>query len=328
MLSPIRVVIVIPTLNAGPGLDRLLDAIGEQDPSPPVAARNGNESGSCQLATQIVAIDSGSTDSTRPTLLRRGAVLLTVPRAEFNHGETRNAALAAADADFAVLMVQDALPASRAWLASLLQPLLEDATIAGSYARQRPWSNASRITAHYLSNWAATSNEPRVVGPLTCEQFEALTPVDRHLTCVFDNVCSCIRMSVWRAHPFRRTRIAEDLEWALEVLQSGHRLAFVPDAVVWHSHERSVSYELRRTYVCHQRLQTLFGLSTVPTLGALGRAIASTLPLHLRLAAGERENRASALARAAGLAVALPLGQYLGARSAREGREFLDADGV
>jgi glycosyltransferase involved in cell wall biosynthesis len=328
MLAPTRVAIVIPTLNAGPGLDRLLNALANQNLSHPFPARNRGEGGACQLVTQIVAIDSGSTDSTRRTLQRRGALLLTVPRREFNHGDTRNAALTAADADFAVLMVQDALPTSATWLTSLLRPLLEDEAIAGSYARQQPWSNASRITAHYLSNWVATFNEPRVVGPLTSEQFEALPPADRHRTCVFDNVCSCIRLSVWRAHPFRRTRIAEDLEWALEVLQSGHRLAFVPDAAVWHSHERSVSYELRRTYVCHQRLQTLFGLSTVPTLGALGRAIASTLPLHLRLAASEPEKRASALARAAGLAVALPLGQYLGARSAREGREFLDADGV
>ena len=44
--------------------------------------------------------------------------------------------------------------------------------------------------------------------------------------------------------------------------------------MVWHSHERSASYELQRTYLVHQRLQALFGLSTVPTAGALVRAVA------------------------------------------------------
>jgi hypothetical protein len=52
--------------------------------------------------------------------------------------------------------------------------------------------------------------------------------------------------------------------------------------------------------------------------------VAKTLPLHVRLAATEpRGRRAHALVRGAGLAVAFPLGQYLGARSAREGRELL-----
>jgi predicted phosphodiesterase len=135
-------------------------------------------------------------------------------------------------------------------------------------------------------------------------------------------------VAVWRRYPFRAARIAEDLEWALTVLQSGYRLAYVPEAVVVHSHDRSVRYELQRTYAVHQRLQSLLGLSTVPGVLSLARAIAVTLPLHLRLAAGDSRGRGRALARAAGLAVALPLGQYLGARSAREGREFIDVRNV
>ncbi len=205
---------------------------------------------------------------------------------------------------------------------------MRDSTLAGTWARQRPRENASRLTAHYLGNWIGAHASARTVGPLTTEQLAALTPAERHLACAFDNVCSCIRVAVWRQHPFRTTPIAEDLEWAMHVLESGHRLAFVPDAVVWHSHERSALYELRRTYVVHQRLQALFGLSTVPDLGSLLRALAFTLPLHLQLAVSEPRHRMKALTRALGLALAFPLGQYLGARSVREGREFLEVRGV
>jgi len=307
------IAVVIPTRNAGPGLARLLDAIADQDDV---------------VADPIVAIDSGSTDGTLDLLTRRGVRVLSVPPEQFDHGETRNYGLSVIPNELAVLIVQDAVPASKRWLVSLVTPLGEDRTLAGTYARQRPWPDASRITAHYLTRWIAAQDRPRVAGPITPLEFETLTPAERYLQCVFDNVCSCIRMSVWRSHPFRRTRIAEDLEWALEVLQSGHRLAFVADAVVWHSHDRSPRYELNRTYLVHQRLQTLFGLSTIPTLGALGRAVATTLPLHLRLAAGEPTARLRALARGAGLAVAFPLGQYLGARAAREGRDFLNVRGV
>src|SRR5207237_1217101 len=120
----------------------------------------------------------------------------------------------------------------------------------------------------------------------------------------------------------------EDLAWAATVLRAGHRLAFVADAVVIHSHERSVAYELQRTYLAHQQLQSLLGLSTVPTLRALSASMLSCLWMHLRLASADRDPRPRAVVRALGLAFALPLGQYLGARSARCGRELLPVKGV
>ncbi|HZB26341.1 MAG TPA: hypothetical protein VE379_09435, partial [Vicinamibacterales bacterium] len=199
---------------------------------------------------------------------------------------------------------------------------------AGAFARQQPWPDASRLTSHYLSRWVACAPVAETRAPLTPAQLDALCPAERHRTCAFDNVCSCIRMSVWRRHPFRHVAIAEDLQWAKEVLTAGYRLAYVPSAAVWHSHERSVRYELQRTYRVHQQLQALFGLATVPTLPALLRAVCTTVPTHWRLAAAEPRGRARAAVRGTGLAVALPLGQYLGARSARDGREWLRTTGV
>lgn len=308
-----RVSIVVPTFNAGPGLDELLDALDRQEGA---------------FDTEVIAIDSGSRDGTPDRLRRRGATVLEVLPGEFNHGETRNVALARATSELAILIVQDAVPVSSTWLGALLQPLLNDASIAGSFARQLPARHATRLTAHYLSQWVAAQPVPRTVGPLSRAAFDTMPPRERHAMCAFDNVCACMRLRVWRSHPFRRAPIAEDLEWALEVLLAGYKLAYVPEAAVWHSHERPVKYELRRTYLVHQRLQALFGLSTVPTLPALLRAIALTMPAHARLASEEERGRGRALLRGAALAVALPLGQYLGARSAREGRPLLRTGGV
>jgi hypothetical protein len=41
---------------------------------------------------------------------------------------------------------------------------------------------------------------------------------------------------------------------------------YQPAAFVIHSHDRSISYEYKRTYMCHRKLYELFGLSTVPTI--------------------------------------------------------------
>lgn len=306
-MSP-RISVIVPTLNGGDTLRRLLEALDAQEGG---------------FDVELIAADSGSTDGTLDLLRRHRATIVPIPPGEFNHGESRNAALARAGGELAVLVVQDAVPVNAHWLAELVRPLQADPSLAGAFARQQPWPAASRVTAHYLAAWIAAQAQPRTVGPLTRETLASMTPVERHLACAFDNVCACIRMSVWRRHRFRRTAIAEDLEWALEVLLAGHRLAYAPAAAVWHSHDRPVRYELQRAYLVHQRLQALFGLSTIPTVGALVRAVAATIPLHVRLAASEPRQRARAFVRGAGLAVALPLGQYLGARSAREGRELL-----
>jgi rhamnosyltransferase len=312
-MPPTRVSIVIPTRNAGSSLEDLLLAVARQEGD---------------FERDLVAVDSGSTDGTIERLHRAGATVLSVASGTFNHGDTRNLALARATGEFAILLVQDALPLSTGWLSALVRPMLADPLIAGTFARQVPSAQASRVTAHYLLQWIAAQSEPRTVGPLTDDQFGRMSPSERHLVCAFDNVCSCVRLSVWRDHPFRSTRIAEDLEWGKEVLLSGCKLAYVPEAVVQHSHERSIGYELQRAYLVHHRLQTLFDLTTIPTLASLLRAITATVPLNARIASCEPHGRTRAVARAAAIAVAQPLGQYLGARAARNGREYLRPRGI
>jgi rhamnosyltransferase len=100
-MSAPAVSIVIPTLNAGVTLERLLDAVAAQ---------------ACDLDREIIAIDSGSRDGTVERLRERGTTVISVPGSQFNHAETRNEALAAARGEFAALLVQDAVPASPHWL--------------------------------------------------------------------------------------------------------------------------------------------------------------------------------------------------------------------
>ena len=261
---------------------------------------------------EVVAIDSGSTDGSVDLLARGVDTLLEIGPREFNHGTTRNAGMAACRGELVTLMVQDALPASENWLETLTAPLRGDPRLAGTCARQLPRPAASALTRHYLERWAAAATEPRTMEVRDAQAWSTLSPAARLELCTFDDVCSCIRRSVWERFPFRPTAIAEDVEWAREVLLAGWRLAYVPQARVVHSHERSARHELRRTRAIHRRLGVLFGLRTVPTARHLARALASTMPLHARLA----WRQPAALPRALALAVAFPLGQYLGGRDA------------
>lgn len=294
-MSRTSISIVLPTRNGAASLPAVLDAIARQRVDAPF---------------EIVAIDSSSTDGTVELLRPRVERLISIAADRFDHGLTRNRAVEETTGELVVLMAQDALPASESWLSALTAPFLSDSRLAGTFARQQARPDAGAITRHYLARWIASSNVPRTFAIEDAAAFSALTPRTRLDCCAFDNVCSCIRRTVWSEHPFRSTSIGEDLEWAREVLLSGHRLAFVPEAEVIHSHDRSASYEFTRTLLLHRRLYELFGLRSIPTLPDLARAVASSFELHWRL---ERSARALALA------VAWPLGQYLGALSAVRG---------
>jgi rhamnosyltransferase len=293
--------IVLPTRNGVATLPGVLDALADQR---------------VDFRFETIAVDSASTDGTAEVLRGRVDRVLGISADAFDHGLTRNLGIEQSAGEFVVLLVQDAVPASREWLACLIEPLLADARVAGAFARQRPQPDASPLARLNLERWAAASPAARTVA-LEEGGFASLDPLARLHLCAFDNVCSCIRRSVWTEHPFRSTPIAEDLEWAREVLLAGYRLAYVPAAEVIHSHDRPARYEFVRTYVLHRRLYELFELRAIPTIPLLARAVASSLAAH-RLCQPDDAPRDSP-ARSIALAVAWPLGQYLGALSAARG---------
>jgi rhamnosyltransferase len=296
--------IVLPTRNGAATLPAVLDAIARQR---------------VDFEFEVVAVDSASDDGTPAILCARVQQFVSIRADAFDHGLTRNLGIEQSRGELIVLLVQDAVPASDGWLAALTAPLRSDGRIAGAFARQRPRPDASAITRYYAERWMAASDVPRTVEIPDGIAFEALSPRERFELCVFDNVCSCIRRAIWSRHPFRATAIGEDVEWAKEVLVDGYQIAFVPSAEVVHSHDRSARYELARTYAVHRRLYELFELRTIPTLPDLFRATLSSIVLHVGLI--RRSMNPLGAGRAIALAVAWPLGQYLGPRSAVRSRK-------
>jgi rhamnosyltransferase len=295
-----RVSIVLPTRNGAATLPAVLDGIGRQR---------------APFAVEVIAVDSGSTDGSRELLAGRVDRLITIAADAFNHGLTRNLGIEHARGELVILLVQDAIPATDLWLTNLTAPMFADDRLAGVFARQLPRPDASPVSRHYLSRYLASQEAGRTVAVASREEFEVLPPLDKLDRCTFDNVCSCVRRSVWLDRPFAETPIAEDVEWARDVLLSGYHLAYVPDAVVIHSHERSALYEFRRTLALHRRLYELFGVRTVPTLPLLVRAIVSSLSFHRRCELSTIGARVPS-ARAMSLAVVWPAAQYLGALAA------------
>ncbi len=296
--------ILIPTKNAGDLFDDVLAGLKNQD---------------FPGEKELVVIDSGSTDGTLAAARRAGARILSVAPRDFNHGRTRDDGIRSCQGEIVVLLTQDAVPGD-CHLVAQLAAAFRDPKVAGAYARQVPRPEADTITRRNLECWLTGSTQPRVRYISDWYAYLSFSPMEHYVFCNFDNVCSAVRKSVWKLVPFGEHDFGEDIEWAKNVLEDGWKIVYQPSAFVVHSHERSLAYEYRRTFVCHRKLYDLFGIWARPTLWNLWvcvfRLSLQDLWYVCRHQAGIRR-RLAIMARVPLLSFATLYGQYRGARDAR-----------
>jgi glycosyltransferase involved in cell wall biosynthesis len=248
--------VVIPTKNGGSLFLRVLDGLQQQQ---------------IWDSIELVIVDSGSTDGTLAAARNAGARVIEISPKDFNHGATRDYGISLTNCEIVVLMVQDALPNESNLLEALLCPF-HNPEVAGVYARQIPQPDADLLNARNLNNWLTGRVEPEIRKIKSLEWYDTLSPVEKFYFCNFDNVCSAIRKSVWQRHKFGHINFGEDIDWAERVIKSGLMIAYEPAATVIHSHDRPLIYEYKRTYVCHRKLYSQFGLHLVPNIKGIFRS--------------------------------------------------------
>jgi len=205
-----------------------------------------------------------------------GARVSKIAPEDFNHGTTRDYGISLANGDIVVLMVQDAVPNDSKLLETILKRF-SDPELAGVYVRQIPQPDADLLTKRNLNNWLTGRTESETRKMKSLDWYESLAPIEKYFFCNFDNVCSAVRKSVWQSHKFGEINFGEDIDWAERVLGAGFKIVYEPEAAVIHSHDRPVSYEYKRTYVCHRKLYRQFGLQLVPSVrGGLRSWVFST----------------------------------------------------
>lgn len=217
--------LIIPTLNAGAEIGRLLSAVMAQTMPP----------------GEILIVDSSSEDDTVAIASRvPGVRCITIPRAEFDHGGTRDMALRMTQTEFAVFMTQDALPVQPGSLERLLAPFA-DARVAAVGGRQIAWPDARRsekaVRAHNYPDrsrvWDASA-----IPELGIRSF------------LISDVFAAYRREAYLAvggfdHPLLTN---EDMLMAERLLHAGWALAYAGDASVYHSHNLTWLQEYRRNY--------------------------------------------------------------------------------
>jgi rhamnosyltransferase len=141
-----KVSVVVPTLNAGPEFEELLEKISIQEGD---------------FEREVIVVDSGSTDGTVELARRYGARVHQIRKEEFNHGATRNLGVSLARGEYVALTVQDAVPLDERWLGAMVENFERDERVAGVYSRQIPRPDASPLTRAVVNNRRTASLERR-----------------------------------------------------------------------------------------------------------------------------------------------------------------------
>ena len=231
----------------------------------------------------------------------------------FNHGLVRNEMGKLARGQLLAFLSQDAVP-QPGCLTKLAQTLTEDPELAGVYARQVARPSADPLVQRRLEQWTPQGSEP-VRQELSDRSWEQLSPREKMRVARFDNVCSMLRGDLLAESPFEQVDFGEDILWGAAMIRSGRAIAYVPGAIVEHSHEPEFRASFERNLAAHIQASRDFGLEALPNLRDLPSALLSGVPADLE-AGGPAWAIKGIPRRAAELA-----GQWLGGRRGRAQRK-------
>ena len=191
------------------------------------------------LRPRILVVNSSANDGTVEAAEALGAETWVIPRRAFNHGGTRELARRRLATPITVMLTPDAHATDPGFLERLTAPLRRgEAALA--YGRQLPRQGADPIEA-----FDRAFNYP----PLS----HSRTLADWRRYGAYTHFCSN-SCAAWRASAldeiggFPSTLVSEETIAAAALLERGHRIAYVAEATVRHSHGTDVLGDFRRQY--------------------------------------------------------------------------------
>jgi rhamnosyltransferase len=218
-----QISVVIRCFNEEQHIGRLLSGLAKQS----------------VLPSQIVVVDSGSSDATVDIASRFPVDLLSIEPEQFSFGRSLNLGCAAATGDVLVIASAHVYPVYENWLAELVSPFV-DPDVVLAYGRQEGSERTKYSEKRVMARWFPSSSAARQDHPFC------------------NNANAAIRRSAWERQPFDESLTGlEDLDWAKRQMDAGAAIAYVASAPVIHAHDetwREVVNRYRREAIGHKRI--------------------------------------------------------------------------
>lgn len=191
------------------------------------------------LKPRVLVFNSTSNDGTAELAKKMGAETLIIPRTEMNHGIARELCRKKLGTDIVVMMTPDAYAEDKYMLGKLVRPIVKGET-AIAYARQVAHEDANIISA-----FGRQYNFPRESNIRGIED----APKYGVYTAFCSDACTAwLSRALDEIGGFRWVLSGEDAVAASMILRKGHKIAYVADAVVKHSHNYTPFKEFVRHF--------------------------------------------------------------------------------
>jgi rhamnosyltransferase len=201
------------------------------------------------IPSEIVVVDSGSTDGTLDIARRTADVVVEIATGEFSFGRALNVGAEAASGSVHAALSAHTRFARRDWIERAVEHLRHEKVAGASGSLDRPDGGVLlEPFAQGASDWAPSWG--------------------------YTNTGAAWRASVWREHRFDEEMTAsEDKEWAWRVIHAGWRIVLDPFLVVPAGHRRTAGVRdlLRRSSAEARELVLRTGMPPVDARHALWR---------------------------------------------------------
>ena len=192
-------------------------------------------------------------DLTEPYRHMEQVSVVDILQQEFNHGGTRNQGVQMSQADFVVMMTQDAVPADAHLLEALLEPF-SDEKVAASYARQLATKQVGII-----EQYTRTFNYPEEDSVKTLEDLPKLGIK----TYFCSDVCAAYRKKTYEDMGgfVTKTIFNEDMIMASKLIHAGYKIYYAAGAKVYHAHKYTGKQQFQRNFdlgVSHKEYCEIF----------------------------------------------------------------------
>lgn len=183
-----------------------------------------------------------------------GIILHHISEQDFDHGGTRNLGVSFSQADYFLMMTQDAIPKDRYVIENLLKAMEEEKT-AVAYARQCAPADSQELE-RFVRSFNYGSHPIRK----TLQDTKRLGIK----TYFCSNVCAIYRKEIFLLCGGFPSKVIfnEDMIYAAGAVQAGYAIQYVPGAVVFHAHNYTNKQQFCRNFdlgVSHAEHPEVFG---------------------------------------------------------------------
>ncbi len=215
--AKIPVTVVMRSYNDAVLLPRTLRALDEQE----------------GVAVTLLVFESASTDDSKAIFEAHGYDWIRhLEPGSYRSSKVLNEGVDRAETELVAFVNSDAIMIGRDVLRRMAEALLADDRRAGAFARQivRPDANAMTQVDYHVA-------------------FDNRNQLGARAAAWMSLVCSMVRKTAVLEIPFDdELTFAEDAVWSQTAIERGWRTAYVPEALVEHSHDYTWEQRYRRTF--------------------------------------------------------------------------------